>query len=885
MAGKFIGNDSKLKKPFIESLIKTVIQSKVRIRPDYLQSLELKFITHDEFSADILPAVKKAILRSPEIAFASIARILKALNLDLSRYEEELNKPICVNLIAKDDQTREDAVETLQSLADQCSDAESLERLLKALFKVLNGSEGKLTVNSHKASVLKAVGKIREKKLISLTFESTLKWMENEVHEGTLLETLDALSNWSKLVTAEVPQSLVDHLPKGMTSKSSTSAVKIAYLGLLLDCLQKCQLDESGAKKLTPILTKTLDSCLKQPSQMSLCNEAALSCACLVKMEQSEFWKNLEEKKNLFNNEKFLLSAPLKALAILAEKVLLEKNSTDKAWFRALNAALMSPDLKTRKSAQMSMKRILTEAKFGLILLDEMNLYLENVTFVDCAKEISDNSHVLTKFVGETLMQIACLSPKEDQVCLKMLNPCHFDAVTKTDSRLWAKLASKMEIDASKLVAENSEQILNDLLEGKLNKCCIDSVLNVNSKIIPAMMRILDCKLSDNNLQSVTAEQFAISKSKKGELFDNSFMDKLLNDNTEVNIKRESKAYSYKEQMEELALRKELEEKRRKEGKIVAPKLTPKQKEALNAQIEKEDKIRDEVSQMKTRVDPILTVFRAALEGNPRHFGEYSHQLTEILLKKGLKSPVSASESVDIFARLSRSVFYEDDSDKLLGARIAWTVIQINSASCDLSLRGSMNKEEVKKAAHKIVKEIHVVCFDDNSPLSTPAFGFFFPVLEHAVKNHLNDDDFVIECCKLMSEHAESRGITDDEEEFDEFHPKYLPIKNMLRLLMDIIEKTHGRSQQNAVSTVVDVCKAANGGSGCAKAGEKEIRVLLAALQVQVEPVRDAGLRGLRALQRAFPFKGRTVHFFTFGISFFWVKLNLPFELIFYGLL
>ncbi|RZF42330.1 hypothetical protein LSTR_LSTR016272 [Laodelphax striatellus] len=64
------------------------------------------------------------------------------------------------------------------------------------------------------------------------------------------------------------------------------------------------------------------------------------------------------------------------------------------------------------------------------------------------------------------------------------------------------------------------------------------------------------------------------------------------------NVKRESKVYSYKEQQEEMALRRELEEKKRRQGKIKDPELTPKQKEALRIQLEKEAAIRKRLTEV-----------------------------------------------------------------------------------------------------------------------------------------------------------------------------------------------------------------------------------------------------------------------------------------------
>lgn len=63
----------------------------------------------------------------------------------------------------------------------------------------------------------------------------------------------------------------------------------------------------------------------------------------------------------------------------------------------------------------------------------------------------------------------------------------------------------------------------------------------------------------------------------------------------EANIRRESKLYSYKDQMAEIEIRKELERKKKLLNPTAEPELTPKQKEQMKAQLQKEATIRARV--------------------------------------------------------------------------------------------------------------------------------------------------------------------------------------------------------------------------------------------------------------------------------------------------
>ena len=65
---------------------------------------------------------------------------------------------MCASLIAKEDLLRDEAVSAITILSGQCSDVAAIDSLLKAIFNVLGGSEGKLTATAQKISLLKAAG-------------------------------------------------------------------------------------------------------------------------------------------------------------------------------------------------------------------------------------------------------------------------------------------------------------------------------------------------------------------------------------------------------------------------------------------------------------------------------------------------------------------------------------------------------------------------------------------------------------------------------------------------------------------------------------------------------------------------------------------------------
>lgn len=153
------------KEKVIEHFIKGLIT--VKVKPSSicisLCRVILKSISHDEFKSQILPALQRAMLRSPEIILQGVGAIVRELEIDVSEFSLDMGKTLIQNLYSKDDCARSEAVESLKQVALKCSDVKAIETLIKQVFAVLNGSDGKITVAEYRINILQV-------SLISLLF-------------------------------------------------------------------------------------------------------------------------------------------------------------------------------------------------------------------------------------------------------------------------------------------------------------------------------------------------------------------------------------------------------------------------------------------------------------------------------------------------------------------------------------------------------------------------------------------------------------------------------------------------------------------------------------------------------------------------------------------
>jgi len=905
----------KYKLKFLELYLKQVIASRTAPPLWVLLSCTelLRHLSHAEFKDQVLPAAQKAMLRSPEVIQEGVSELIRSVKLDLSVYAADITKLYAGSIASKEEKNRAVAVQAIKNLAQQCSDPGAVEKTVGSLFKVLGGSEGKLTFADQKISVLQSIGNMvyssvsgtqSLQSLSSSVTEMFLPTLQTEVHEGTLVHALNMLSLWCAKYYTEVPEKLVQWFQKGLNLKTSTSPVRYAYIR----CMNSAFKGDTLAKvsPLVPALLQTMEKAEKQSSQTQLVCEAIAAACLLIKVSQvdiqaeskmGKLWSMLlDTKKQILMTDKLLNYASednLQTVIILIQRLIMDfptkmTDEVSKPYYKALIFCLCHRAWAVRQAAISCTKKILSVlggAKIATALVCEFKEILEVHKLSDLQKSMnkeddgkeSDNNNKLVRpdIIASTLLTICSVQKVDvkdaENIAMATLLPAHHPYVVHAKSDVWITILRSMSLDPSNFVTKKVQEFSAVVCTGN---CLSEAEENVVSTLVtaspsvygPELVNYVQGLLSTPSLLTVTQDEYGIFLTPPGELYDRTILDSAMKQvQQDGNVRRENKLYSYKDQMEEMQLRKEIEKKKGKKPTEAAPKLSKKQEEQLAATKEKEAAIRDKLMKLNAKVLCGCTITEALLRVLTPELSTYLKDLYPTITQL-FQSPLAAPPCSKLFVSIGQASF----EDKLLGALVSHVTLRLSAPAC--SVNSDWTEEKLANQAVRAVSWLSSLCFtqaegdendeeeeeeNENELFSAPSFSYIYYLLYfvmnksgHVVKG---DEQVLCQVLGLVKEHSMMRRTATDHQAIDVNDPDLLPRKELLALCLNTVGTSGAEVQRAATEAVIEVAKSSNGEEGATEVTPEEVETLLEALHSPATAVRDITLLCLNELVTVLP--------------------------------
>lgn len=243
--------------------------------------------------------------------------------------------------------------------------------------------------------------------------------------------------------------------------------------------------------------------------------------------------------------------------------------------------------------------------------------------------------------------------------CLVDVNHPVLQSESKT---VFTDIASALNVDAKKFVTENQEELVKlfvdeDNLE-QMHFNTLHILLSISpEELLTLFMKYLRESLSNNSFVNVTSDEIGIMNTPDGEAYNRSvYASAKAANQKEVNVKRESKAYSYKEQKIEMELREEMKKKKKGAAeKDKAPELNQKQKEQLQIILNEEKEVRTRLKALDQLLSKSTMIMNACLDLDATHLKFYYLDLLAMLVPL-CSSKLAAPRAIPAYLKLSQSI-------------------------------------------------------------------------------------------------------------------------------------------------------------------------------------------------------------------------------------
>lgn len=388
-------------------------------------------------------------------------------------------------------------------------------------------------------------------------------------------------SSWTLRIENDVPVKVVECFKKGLGSKTSNGPIRTSYCQMLLCSLENAKLPQ--ATDLETVLIKVIEKSLVQSNQTSVVTES-LAASCLMlkslsgKYEPGKFnalWHAvLDMEKQVYFSDKFLQSAADDALyqIIILCKELLKfyKNRINgdiNILYNAIAYACIHSGPITRPKCLKLVQEFLdSDCLMRLSLLRQFSKYMETAKNDIDAKNLID----FLKTIFHNVDQLEICDAQK--LCIESLICSHHPSIVAAEPNMWSQLVRPTLPE--NIIAQYSKDIKRIFIEDykpiPSYENALSTCVKLNARVVlPNLVKKICEKLQDPAILYITRDEYFTYLTPEGEVYDKSGLPG--NDEDEFselkNMKRESKVYSYKEQQEELQLRRELLEKKKREGK------------------------------------------------------------------------------------------------------------------------------------------------------------------------------------------------------------------------------------------------------------------------------------------------------------------------------
>ncbi|KAI1317575.1 translational activator of GCN4 [Mortierella claussenii] len=847
------------------------------------------YVTLELFKADFLPTVERLVLRAPEIVFALLVHLVKALSFDPSPiFSSSLQDPLLNGLRSTSESTRTSAIALFKQFAKLSKEEEHVLKVVTEMAKQL--TTGKVSSPDHRGIFYDCIGKTAatESESVSVKSLQGLNPMTaKESNETAVTLGIDATILHLQVLLAsgkDVPE-ITATIKAGVAALGSPRAsLRKTWARGMGSLIWNAEYAQESVKNvslfLTPLVT-AFNNIQKAPlTYKDGPLEGYVAVGVAYRLAQSgdasahKLLKSaliVSPKPSLVLFDKVytkLTTAEEGVWFVHALEALIAEKDTDEEAKLAIGtgfiySAAASPYADARKEAfhalQRSAKR--DPKKVGTIIRESLLRWVSlletpvrDSTPALAASTISVDPHISTYRLAEILSAITTYNEGTDQavmaqVATELIVLTHHEAIASPSKKYdWMSMVQRARLDPGRLVSDYQDRIEELVLEAaslettspQMYKAAMSTISSLvfiaPSSMIPIFIshteKDLDAKLLDN----IGEQEIGIWKHPEGELF----VDVLKGMKKQGGADRSRLAFD--EQKFNRDVKKALNSSQKKaptgSAASTTPKLSRDEQASVDAQLAKESKIRKSVQNTHNHLMRGLATIRALIDGNAEELTARLVELVRLLLNGVVKrgGPLVGPVAVDTYLYLGRCV-----SDRLDAIRAPLALATLRSLDVK-EVPANWQEEPLEDLVSRVLYRLRFVT--EKQPLLPSSFAYCFPLIHNILQNGgiVSPDKSSADAKEVSQEQVQ---IAVDVVSFHALSgaSDSLPRKEMIDSLLSII-KEYPQLAKIARTSLGDLTHSMGD-----TASLDEINTLLGGLLYNESLVRQAALAALEPLE------------------------------------